>query len=374
LGKKYEVRPYRTGDDEEIVKVLKLGFKGWPHFDLSCSSLEHWRWKYLDNPVGEPLVTVIALGDMVIGVRHSIPQNIKIVDGIYPCTCSGDMVVHPEFRGQGLSTKMWKYNMEFRKKFGFTLSYWVTSNPVMIGSYKGRRPDFPHQIVNLVRIRDIDLQLRAMPLQNAWFMKLGYRTVKLLNDVRRNFNGSKVKSSGLNISRVRSFDSRIDEFSKCITGHHDYIVLRSMEYLNWRYCDPRAGDFVVKLAEEDGLIKGYSVLRINRYREDYPVGFVVDLITLPNRLDVADSLVVDAIKYFDMEDINIINYQVVKNHHNERIFKNNGFLDSRIKLHIFCHPIGVTEEFNELTESPSSKICYSYGDIDSLPVEMPNYR
>ena len=116
------------------------------------------------------------------------------------------------------------------------------------------------------------------------------------------------------IEEVKCIDERIEMFWNGIKDHYSFIVNRSKEDLNWRYCDPRAGCFVVKQAEEGGRILGYSALRVNRYREDYPVGFIVDLLTLPNRLDVADALVKDAVRYFDDENINIVNYQVVKNH------------------------------------------------------------
>jgi len=129
----------------------------------------------------------------------------------------------------------------------------------------------------------------------------------------------------------------------------------------------------VKQVEEDGHIIGYSVLRINRYQSDYPVGYIVDLLTLPDRPDAANELVEDAIKYFDSRKINIINYQVVKGHPYERILKRHGFLDSRIKIYVFYQPLGNFDGMSKLKSTPE-KTFISWGDHDILPVRMPPYR
>lgn len=44
------IREYLPGDEESIMDLLIKVFGGWPHFDLNCSPMRHWRWKYLDNP------------------------------------------------------------------------------------------------------------------------------------------------------------------------------------------------------------------------------------------------------------------------------------------------------------------------------------
>ena len=77
--------------------------------------------------------------------------------------------------------------------------------------------------------------------------------------------------------------------------------------MNWRFCDSRGGNYVVKMAEENGSILGYIILRINKIREDYPIGYIVDLLTLPERLDVVSDLISNSVNYFDVNDVNAIN-------------------------------------------------------------------
>ena len=44
----FEVRPYREGDENNIVTLLDQVFIGLPHFDTKCSLLDHWKWKYVE--------------------------------------------------------------------------------------------------------------------------------------------------------------------------------------------------------------------------------------------------------------------------------------------------------------------------------------
>jgi len=273
----------------------------------------------------------------------------------------------------GLTKKMIDFSIEFRRKTGIKFTYFITNNPIIVKlNLKSKLASlFPHSIANLVWIDDIDLQMKAMPIDNAWFMKIGFHAAKFINKLKNAVSRTRPVSKDLDVSEVHRFDDRINEFWEKISKYYNFIAERNLGFLIWRYCDRRAGGFVVKQVEEDGQLLGYVVLKINRYRRDYPVGFIVDLLTLPERLDVADTLVADAVHYFESHDINIINYQVVRGHPYERALKKHGFLDSRIKSYLFISSFELEDELYKLKESPKSKVYFSYGDIDSLPISMP---
>ncbi len=88
------IRPYQPGDEEDIIKLLEKVFKGWPLYDIPCSPLDHWRWKYIDNPLKN--YTTVALDkERIIGCDHTIPQKIKIGDKVLLCGTSTDVAVDP---------------------------------------------------------------------------------------------------------------------------------------------------------------------------------------------------------------------------------------------------------------------------------------
>ena len=63
---------------------------------------------------------------------------------------------------------------------------------------------------------------------------------------------------------------------------------------------------------------------------------------------------------------------MVKHHPYEKILNSFGFLDSRIKLQLFYNPLEKIDELKKLETDPPHKIHFSYGDIDSLPINMPD--
>lgn len=374
MNKEYDVRVYQPDDEEGIVRLLQLVFDGWPHLDLDCSPIDHWKWKFRDNPLKMSSITLAKSDDEIVGCHHTMPVRVKMGEKVFLCTSGADFAVHPDFRGRRISRVLSARGFEINANEELKLHYAIIGNPILLKSVSKRRPRFPHPICNLVKIRDIDRQLEAMPVENASLMKLGFKTAKLFNFIRKIIRSSEPKNRDLSIVHVDSFDDGINEFWDEVSGYYDLIVERRREYLNWRYCDLRTGDFVVRQAKENDRILGYSVLRINRYRRDYPIGFIVDLLTLPDRLDAADSLVADAIRFFDNNDINIVNYQVIKAHPYEGILKRHGFVDSRIKTYVFFMPLQEDNLLNKVKKIPASRVLISWGDHDVLPVTMPIYR
>lgn len=141
--------------------------------------------------------------------------------------------------------------------------------------------------------------------------------------------------------------------------------------MNWRYFDPRAGDYRVMYALEGEKLIGYSVLRVNRFVAGYPIGYVVDLLALPGRLDVVDSLLADAEQYFSMEDVNIVLSALFSNHPYKPVFNKHGFLDSRVNLTLFYNYNDEKRRDEILAKTEEAKrVHFMYGDIDSLPVNM----
>jgi hypothetical protein len=366
LKKGYEVRAFQPGDEEEIVKLLKLVFDGWPNFDLICSPLEHWRWKYQDNPLGMNRIAVGVSNNIMIGCDHSLPLRIKIGNRVYLSTQGVDTAVHSDFRGMAIFNKMMDLVIKMRKETGVQLHYFLTWNLILRKSLPKLYREFPHIVMRLYRIHDVNLQLRKQPIKNALIYKYGFHLVKLANRCRNSLRLHTPSSYDFHIRKITHFDERIEMFWKEIKDHYNFIVERSQGYLNWRYIDSRGGDYLVKIAEANGKILGYMVLRINKRQIDYPIGYFVDLLTLPNRLDVTNALVEDAVNYFDGNNINIIICLIIKNHPYKAILKRHGFITRRERIPLSYREYAEIEELRKLETGSPSSIHFAYGDLDVI--------
>ena len=366
MEKNFIVRPYIQSDGEKIIQLLDTVFKGWPHFDLSCSPLDHWRWKFKENPLKKISIAVGESDNRIIGCAHLTPQNIKIGSKNLLCFQTVDTAVHPDFRRMGLYNKMYELRQNLLVKANANLVYAISGNPILLKTaMKLGWIRFPRPIMELVRIHDVKLHLKKRPTENALIKKFGYLLLKALNRVRIILTRTPGIPSGLRIEDVDRFDDRIELFWEEVKDAYSFIHERDREYLNWRYCDSRGGDYVVKQAEEDGSIIGYIVMRVNRYREDYPMGYIIDLLTLPDRFDVADALIKEAIRYFDLK-VNVIYCCMVKDHPYEKLYQRHGLLNKRTQLLVSYLPIQVGREINEFKTAPASRLLYQLGDTDHI--------
>ena len=372
MSEKYLFRPYKTGDEEKIPELLSTVFKGWPHIDTDLSPIDFWKWKYHKNPVHPGYVSVGFNGDQLISCHHNMVLKIWIQDkAIYGGTAL-DFAVHPDYRGQGLSSKTSAQTKIQRKKDQAIFSYFITRNPKLIKKFTGTKeqptktPRFPFDILNLTKINDVDLHFRKIPVQNQALIKPGIQALKAWSKIK----GAPKTESNLTVEYIDKFDIKIDSLLEKIIKEHKFMVIRSSTYLNWRYAYPGLGDYIKLVVKEKDRILGYSVLRINNYNQDYPIGYIVDLITEKGREDAVSVLVSKAVEYFESKDVNIVNCQLVKGHPYIKVLERYGFLDSRIKINLFTTNPEQGLSLEGLSNADPSQIYISWGDHDALPVGL----
>jgi hypothetical protein len=114
----------------------------------------------------------------------------------------------------------------------------------------------------------------------------------------------------------------------------------------------------------DGQILGYMVLRVNSYVPDYPTGYIVDLLTLPDRPDVVSELGRHAVEFFDRRDVNIVQVNVLKNSLAELLFHGLGFVNYPVKPFMNYAAEYRSNYLDELNLRDVEKMHFSYGDYD----------
>ena len=366
ISEELSTSPYEQGDESGIVELLDLVFEGWPRFDLLGSRLDHWLWKYKENYIKQKIVVVTKKGDSIIGCIHSVPQEIKILNRIHPFFLGGDVAVHPDFRKLGVYNRNLELITKLRKESGSAFIIAITGNPIIIDAFD-RSKDFlrlPFELTHYIYVKDIDLHLKMNPRDDAWIQKIGFHILKNISGLSRRRSSTEKYSSELVIKEIFEFDARIDEFWLAVQEAYDLIVVNNKKYLNWRYCDPRAGGFKVLAIEEKGKILGFTVLRINKYREDYPVGFIVELMSIPGRPEVVSVLINKAVSFFLENNVNIINFLAVKGYKHHDVLTSYGFLDSHRNHFIYNSPLQGIDYMKDVAESPMDRIHLSWGILD----------
>jgi ribosomal protein S18 acetylase RimI-like enzyme len=356
------IRPYQEGDEKEIVELLELAFDGWPNFELPCTPLEHWRWKYRDNPQKKIIMSIAESDGRIVSCLHARLFKIRVGKVTILGNQGSDLAVHPDFRGLRITRKLMEDSDEAFKKEGINFEIAFTQRP------RKNPRSFPYKATIFARIKNVDLFLESNHLKNTLLKKYGFKTSLLLNRLRNTFSQSKKKSSNLqsvNILEIKDFDERIDTFWNEMKNQNNFIVERNREHLNWRYCDPRGGEYCIKIAEEEGKILGYIILRKKKGKDSTSndsIGYIIDLLVLPDRADVVDALLSNSIRYFDESKVNLIQTLITENHPYKEAFRKNIFLNSRIEINVFCKSLDSAHKANDLILPET--LYVQYGDTD----------
>jgi len=358
----YSIQPYSLGDEDDIIRLLQLVFKHWPPFDLKCTPLDHWNWRYKDNLTGQTIVSVAKDGNKLIGCLHSIARRIKIGSGIFLGCCSPDMGVHPDYRQMGISNNLISSVDELRIRAGMEFAYFETPNPIHLRTIKRKVP-FHVDVIHFVRIKGIRIHLEKIFYKNKLIINIGFRILHFISRIQNFIKYLWQSENTIHVSDIKRFDDRFNKLWQAVSDTYELITERTEKYLNWRYCDPRGGDYTVKIVQNKKDVFGYIVLKLNKAIKDYPVGYIVDILTLPNRLDVADALISAAVHFFDMINVNIVHSRLVRGHPYGKSLRKAGFVNSREKKSIFFTPYDkMGNEMSRIISNGPAGIYITYGD------------
>jgi hypothetical protein len=161
------------------------------------------------------------------------------------------------------------------------------------------------------------------------------------------------------IATLERFDDRIEGFFDEAARPFDFVIVRSKDYLNWRYCDPAAGRFTVRIAEEGNRILGYLVFKISE-----GTGYIADLLALPDRRDVVRSLIEDALSAFRGAGVEAASCWMISRHPYNGILRRYGFVDSKRDVGFEYRTITVDRREVEFLDDPRARIHLTHGDSD----------
>ena len=359
-------RLYEPGDEVGLVELLEICFPGWPERDLNCSKIDYWKWKYVDNPKGVNFNSVAVSGDQIVACNHGVFYDTKMGPKTVLGHKATDLATHPEFRKQGITKLMGQKKLPLHAKYQTAFTFTIAENPIVTERIRRGNPLFPQDLIELIRIKDVQLHLKMTDTSRAFFKYPIVQLVKLVESIR---TGSEriEESENVMIRKIIKFDEKMDVFYNSIKPEYNFIFERTSNYLNWRYCDPRGGNYMVLIAQEDETILGYIVLRINKYNPEYPTGWVVDLFTKPDNIKVASQLLNVANEVFDNENINIVRYWVIKGHPLEEVFKKHGYLDIRKNApSVVVNPRYIGDEYQIFMNSKPNQLHLQAGDTEYI--------
>jgi GNAT superfamily N-acetyltransferase len=323
---KWTIRAYQEGDEEGILQLIQLAF-GW-------SDKKYWDWRYRSNPADTGRIWVADDAGKIVGHGALIPIKMKIGAETVTAFISADTVTHPDYRHQGIFEALDREKCAEVAKEGNFIAYRFPNR----FSYQGAMKFGWFEVSRLKRF------IKPLNLENILKRYIGNKALRkscaaggnlIISLLYRTKKSPEV--AGLFIVRISSFDDRVNELWDKVSNDHDIMVVRSKEYLNWKYVEMPGNDFVIFGAEKDGQVCGYMVLKCTRQPRGLLTGDIIDLVAPLNQTDIIHCLISRAIEYFRHEKVDVIIYEMIAGKTYHAILRKCGFISSSlISKNPFC--------------------------------------
>jgi len=243
----FESRPFVAGDEDAIIGLFSESFG--QELDLSA-----WRWRYLENPYGGPLIELMWDGAKLIGQYAVSPVNISINGTEYSCALSLDTMTHPDYGGRGIFTRLAASAYKRLGDMGRAMVW-----------------GFPNENSHHGFIKRLE-----------WF---DVAEVPLLTVT------SKIdEEPQTSIQALEKFDTRVDRLFEQERTHWPCMAVRSAEYLNWRFMRHPTRHYYSVAAYSDDEMLGYCVYKLFQTPQQ-TVGDIVDLFCTQDATVFTDILI-----------------------------------------------------------------------------------
>lgn len=381
---RYEAPDAAGADDTAaIVSLLRRSFNGGPSwFDLGVAPEDHLRWKTADAPFAA-VTELTEDGNRIIGLLLIFRHRYLIRGSEVGVATSTDAALEPEYQGQSVSVTRRQVRPDLvpLPQGALTLSFGMHPNSPSRRLQRDERP-MGSQIDPLMRILSPTAVVRHRALRRGKVQEGASQTRTVIEGARRKLLSRATASRAMSAVRIaaaslrpsprpgrldwtirtiREFDDRADAFWQEASTQFDLLQVRDREYLNWRYCDPRGGPSMVRIAEQDGELLGYAALRVT------PSEVVItDLLALPGRTDVAESLIADALAIGRLAGSATARCWMVANHVYRGSLRRYGF--ARYDLPTTFRLRREAAEWSELDflTKPDARVHFMTADTDHL--------
>lgn len=296
-------RRFEEDDQSGLIDLLKASYDGW-------HSVEYWRWKYLENPHGAPLIWVAEDKGEIVGCYILNPVKIRLGSVSILGAQSVDAAVDAAYRGAGIFKKLAIDALGQAKEEHIVITFAFPTEIAYKGQVRiGYRPMFI-----LPRMYKILRPMRLLEEQQYgtnYFRKIS-AVLKLYERVSRH----KVRvdpNLGLRVKKANSYDPRLEAFWKRFCKENtDILIERDRPYLRWRYFRNPEKSYITYVCEDGDELVGYCVLSVEEgsLQPSKPgslvIGNIIDLVTVHGMSEVSFQLLLHSLDYFEREDVDIV--------------------------------------------------------------------
>lgn len=269
------IRPYRSGDEERIVKLFNICFP-------ESRDISGWKWRFQCNPAGQPLIVVAEGEGEIVGHCSYQPARFAVDGALKVGAQDCDLMVRPDHRG-GQSPGRLSYRLLEALRAMASHSGW---DFVFYAPNSRSRALADNPVLGGVKLWDIPQMV--MPL-NPFYLVHRRPAEGLLRVSRRLWGSRLLAKRPTSVKRAAAFDEGFERLWGSVKGCYRMIMIRDLPYLRWRFTSPggegggglRLDPYRLYVKLGRGGLEGYVITRV-REEGGWRAGYLVDMLAQPN--------------------------------------------------------------------------------------------
>lgn len=271
----WHIVPYSDGDLDELVALSQ-----YQPGKAAAITAEYVHWQRAANPAGLALVALAkeTASGKIIGQLWVIPLRIQVGNEVHLGSVMVNLVVHPNYRRQGIFSSLVPFCYEEAQRLGVQFSYGFP-NPNSYPGFVGRLAWADIGRARLF-VRPLNIGRLIPRLGRGMLQHILAATGRAVGRFVFRPRPLGPDATQMAIAEVDTEDTALDDFWRRVRGKHPVTVVRDARFLHWRYTQIPERKYLVLAARQGGLIVAYVVLRCVTI-EGILCGMVVDFLAEP---------------------------------------------------------------------------------------------
>jgi GNAT superfamily N-acetyltransferase len=352
---------YRKTTREDLPKI-SIFRKSYFPYDSSLRSHEpeYYDWKCYQNPAAQGEIWVAEDGDAVVGMKSMIPKRMKILGQYLLAAETGDTFTHPDHQRKGIFSSLFKAADEngIDSKLDFIYG---SPNENSLPAYEKRLnyAQIPLRLRMKVKPVYVESYLKSK-LRFTPLVKIGCRAVELVSKAMSTIGLAGGRKSEITISRESTFSADIDDLWQSAAGDYDVMLVRSQEFLRWRYVENPDKYSIFIARDKRHALLGYLVSKLV-ISGDKRTGYIADFFTEGNNPAAFKTLLSFLLADYFRQKVNFAHVLVEKNSQYGKVLRRAGFISYR-NFPLICRR---NEIGNKILSTPL-RWHFTLGDTDNI--------
>jgi GNAT superfamily N-acetyltransferase len=357
MGTKWTAKKYEEGDEAQILKLREIVFGG-------TRSREYWKWQFQDGPAGPAIIWLAVADEKVVGQYVVVPQRMKIGDEIIIGSFGLDEMTHPNYRGQGIITKLAQNVFQAAGQQGIHVTYGIPNNqihPLYIEKLEWFNIS---QIQTMCKIFNLGNVLKKKINLPRFIGSSGQFALDIISSTMDKLM-TLSHMPEIEIKEIHLFDDTISEFCLNASKNQDVTIIRDKKYLNWRYVNKPGFNYTIFQAERIGEILGYIVFHLRNTNSALKIGYIADILLLSGEKATLHALVNKTIEDLKKRGADMVLFRTLKSMPYYNILKKMGFQPLWFRKTQLSAHVNSTKVPKELLQAPSNWY-FTIGDTDEI--------